>query len=151
MACAENAFSEIVGDQAFVIVGEDEGVEVLQRSKQRAQEALFGFRPQRFAALAIDAHDLLMARDDARFDCGHTPWVSESAFINNVIVAKAIAQRGARFIISDDTEAFHACFEREKIRSNFSRPAEAFALLDEIYDGNRGFRRQARGGTPKIA
>ncbi len=80
---AENAFGKIVGDEPFVVVREHERVKALQCDEQAAQEALFGFGSQRLAALAVHPHNLLMARDDARFHCGHAASVGKHAFFGN--------------------------------------------------------------------
>jgi len=151
MARAKNAFGEIVGDQAFVVVGESQGVEVFERGEQGAQDALFGFRPKRLAVLTVDAHDLLMARDNARFHCGNTPRVGEHALVDDTGVLQAFAQGSTRLVVADSAERFHARAQPRQIGRDVACPAEAFALLDEIHDGNCGFRRKARSGAPQIA
>ena len=65
---AENLVGEIVGDDAFVVVGKYERVEIFERRRKRAQQAALRVGVQRLAAFAIDANDVLMTRDDARLD-----------------------------------------------------------------------------------
>ena len=43
MGGAEDAVGEIVGDESFVVVGEDQRVEIFERGGERAEEAAFGF------------------------------------------------------------------------------------------------------------
>src|SRR4029077_2153 len=140
MARAENALGEIVGYQAFVIVGENQGIEMFERGEQGAQDALFGFRPKRLAALAVDAHDLLMARDDARFHGGHATRVREHAFVNDAGVAQTFAQGRARFVIPDNAEALPGCPEGAQFCGYVASPAKAFALLNEIDNRDGGLR-----------
>jgi hypothetical protein len=124
---------------------------MFERGEQGAQEAFFGFRLQGLAALAVDAHHLLMARDDAGFHRGYTPRVGEHAFVNDAGVAQTLAQGRARFVISYRAEALHPCPEGAQICRYVACAAEAFALLNEIDNRDGGFRGKARSGAPKIA
>jgi transcriptional regulator GlxA family with amidase domain len=53
-------------------LAEDQPVKVLQGGEQCAQKPLFRFGAQGLAALPVDAYNLLMPGDDARFYGGHT-------------------------------------------------------------------------------
>ena len=69
--------------------------------------------------------------------------------------AQAFAQRVRGIVAAafrpDDAEDFDARAERGEIGGDVAGAAEAFALLDEIDDGDGGFGREARGGAPEVA
>src|SRR5262249_41655141 len=80
---AEDTVGEIIGDEALVVVGEDESIEFLECAKEEPQDFLFGGGVQGFTALAVDADDLLMAGDDTGLDGSDAPAVGHDAFVLN--------------------------------------------------------------------
>ncbi len=106
---------------------------------------------QRLAALVIDANHLLVPRDDPRFHRGDSFRIGDDAFVRNARGAKAFLQRPPGLVISDDPERFHVRPECSDVCGNVARPAQAFALLNEIHHGNGRFRREPRGRAPEVA
>src|SRR5579871_4007954 len=99
------------------------------------------------ASLAIDANDVLMARDDARFDGGDAACVADNAFVGNIRGTQVFAKRFAglvsrRFTSADNAKHFDARPERGEIGGNVPGSAEALALLDKVDNRNSGFWRQ---------
>lgn len=99
----------------------------------------------------VDANDLLVACDDARFYGGDALGVSDGAAVHDIGGAKAGAKGAAGFVIADGTEGFHARAKRGEIGGNVAGATEAFTLGDKINDGNSGFGREARSGAPEVA
>ena len=153
---AQNFVGEIVGDDAFVVVGEDERFEIFHRSGKRAQETTLRFRMERLTAFAIDADDVLMARDDARLDRGDAARVGEQTLVGNICGAKLLSQRftglvDGSFAGTDGAEHFDARAQFSKIRGDVGGAAEAIVLLGEIDDGDGSFGRETRRGAPEVA
>ena len=102
----------------------------------------------RFAAFTIDANNLLMARDHAGLNRGHTRFVGNHSLIADARLAKTAAQCCARFILSDNAKGRDGRAQRGQICCDVSGAAKAFALLDEIHYRNSSFRRKPRRGSP---
>jgi len=151
MRGAEDAVGEVVGDETFVVVGENERVEMFERGKKQAQKFFLSFVAERFAALVIHANNLLVAGNNARFYGGDALRIGDNSFVHDVCGAQTFLQSAPGFIISNNAEHFHFGAERGNVCADVAGAAEAFALLDEINDGNRRFRRKARGRAPEVA
>src|SRR5579872_6480143 len=111
---------------------------------------------QRLAAFAVNANNVLVARDDTRLDGGDAARVGDDAFVGNIRGAQVFAQRLAGFVDwsftwADHSKQFHAGAKRGEIGCNISGAAKALALLDIIDNRNGSFGRKARSGSPKIA
>src|SRR5262249_50589462 len=111
---------------------------------------------KRLSAFAIDTNDMLMARDDARFDRRDAARVGEYTFVGNIrrpqIFAKRFAQLvNGSFAHADDAKHFDLRPECSQICRDVSSAAETFALLDEIDNGDGGFGGEARGSAPEVA
>ena len=77
-AFVEDALGEGVGDDSFVVIGDDQRMEAGQAGFDGANQGLLDGGRERVAMLAIDAHDLLMARDDARLERGRALGVGDT-------------------------------------------------------------------------
>ena len=157
---AQDAVGEIVGNQALVVIGEHQCVKFLERSKQNSQESFLSFSAERlaphearhtFASLLIDAHHVVVFRDDSRFHRGDAFRISDDSFVPDTRGPKTFLQGAPGFVISGNAKRFHPRAQRSDICGHVSRPAQALALLDEIHDRNRRFRREPRSRAPKVA
>src|SRR6267143_241318 len=148
MRGAEGAVGEVIGDETFVIIGENERVEPFKRRKKQAQKFFLSFRAERFAALAIDANDLLVAGNDTRFYRSHAFRIGDSPFARDACGSQTPFKGPPGFVMSNHTKRFHFGAERGYVCGDVAGAAETLALLDEINDGNRRFRRKARRRTP---
>src|SRR5438445_21638 len=102
---AQNAIAERVGDKAFVVVGNDQRVQILQRGKKKTQNFLFGRGMQWFVAFAVDADNLLVTGDDACFEGGNAFGVGDHAFAIDFGFAEACLEGAAGLIVAADTES----------------------------------------------
>src|SRR5262249_32185407 len=141
---------EFVGDQSLVVVGDHQRIELLQISKEGAQNLFLGTGVQWLAALVIDANDLLVARNDARLDCSHAPGVCDDPFVIDSGTAEALTQRPAWLISAGDAEGGNLSTQSRQVCRNVTRAAEAFTLTLVINNRDGGLRRQPGGGSPKI-
>ena len=123
MCGAQNTIGEIVGDQAFVVVGKHQRVKFLERAKNQPQKSFLGFGAEQLAALAIDANHLLVPRDDPRFHRGEAFRIGDDAFVCNARSAKAFLQGAPGLVISDNPEDFHARAKRSDVYGDVARAA----------------------------
>src|SRR5207244_5911688 len=66
MAGVQNAVGERIGDQSLDVIREDQRVQPAERGEEPANELFLGFLPQRLAALAVHAYNLLVSREIGR-------------------------------------------------------------------------------------
>ena len=109
------------------------------------------FGAERLAALVIHANHLLVPRDDSRFYRGDAFGISDDAFGRDIRDAQAFLQRTPGLVIPNHSKRFHFRAERGNVGGHVPRTAQAFALLHEIHDGNRRFRRKPRRRAPQVA
>ena len=151
MRGAEDAVGEVVGDETFVVVGKHERVEMPECGKKQTQESFLGFRAERFAAFVIHANNLLVASNDASFYRGDALRIAYNSFLRDACNSQASVQSSTGFVTSNHTKRFDLSSECGDVYGDISRAAKAFTLLDEVNDGNRRFRRKARGRPPEVA
>src|SRR5437899_779290 len=151
MRGAEDAVGEVVGDETFVVVGKHERVEMPECGKKQTQESFLGFRAERFAAFVIHANNLLVASNDASFYRGDALRIAYNSFVRDACNSQASVQSSTGFVTSNHTKRFDLSSECGDVYGDISRAAKAFTLLDEVNDGNRRFRRKARGRPPEVA
>ena len=101
--------------------------------------------------LAIDAHDLLVARDDARLERGRALGVGDYALRRHAQRREAAAKIAGGFIGSRDAEGRDAGAERREICGHVAGASQARSFRHEIDDGHGGFRGKARGAAPDVA
>src|SRR5208283_598863 len=99
MAGVQDAFRKAIVDEAFVVVGENQRVELLQGRKQQTKELLFRLRSEGIAALVVNTDDLLVARDDACLYGGHAMDIGKNAALADLRRTQASTQRAASFVI----------------------------------------------------
>src|SRR6266481_1444171 len=112
MRGAQNAISKIIGDQALVVIGENQRIQMLQRAEKKSEEFFLGFGAQRLAALLIDAHHVVVLCDNTRLYRGDAFRIDENAFVRNAHGAKALLQSAPGLVIASNSERFHARAER---------------------------------------
>ena len=154
MAGMQDTVGKAISDEPFVVVGENQCVKLLQGRQQQTEELLFRFRRECIAALVVNAHDLLVASDDARLHGGYTMRIGEHATLGNLRLAQTRTQRAARFVIlrlltalflralraAHNSEDLDARTESRKIGSDVARASQTIGLRDKIHHGNRRLR-----------
>src|SRR5262249_37828301 len=126
-------------------------IETLQCREEQTENLLFGRSLQRFAALAVHANDLLVARDDSCLERCDACGVGDGAFAIDFGFAEAGLKRAASLVVAADTESGNRGTECHEVGRDISGDTEAFAVPLEIDDGNGRFRREARGMAPDVA
>ena len=150
-AFIEDALGEGVGDDSFVVIGDYQRMEAREAGLDSANQGLFDGGRERVAVLAIDAHHLLMARDDARLERSGALGIGDHAFGRHAQPCEAAAKIARGFIGSGDAERRDAGTERREIRGHVAGSAQARSFRDEIDHGHGGFRRKAVGAAPDVA
>src|SRR5260370_619707 len=117
MRGAQNSIGKIIGDQALVVIRENQRIQMLQRAEKKAEEPFLGFGAQRLAALLIDAHDVVVLCDNTRLYRGDAFRIGENAFVRDVRGAKAFLQSAPGLIIAGNSKRFHARAERRSVWS----------------------------------
>src|SRR5882724_3362670 len=67
----EYAIGKPIPEQPFVVIGKHESIKLFQRSDKDAKKLLFRLPGNWITAFAVDAHNVLMLRDDARLKRRH--------------------------------------------------------------------------------
>src|SRR5579883_939152 len=123
----KNAVRELVTQKSFVIVRNNKPIELIQRGDKQAKETFLGFRRKRIAALAVDANDLLVARDDARFHGGDPMGIGKDAANGNARFSQASVQRRTGFVRSKSFRFARAawrwriCFAADRAKRHDAR------------------------------
>ena len=165
MASTQDALYQCFIDEALVVVGENEGVELLEGRANQLEELFFGVGRKRIAALIVNAHNLLVARDDAGLHGGYPTSIGEDAALADFGCAQTGAERAACFVIvrllvglfprgfpaANDTEELDAAAESREIGGHVSCASQTIRLRPEIHNRNRRFGREAVRSAPKIA
>ena len=99
----------------------------------------------------IDAHHLLVPRDDSRLHRGDAFGIGDDAFSCDICSAQAFLQRASGLVIPNHSKRFYFPAERRYVCGHVPGAAQAFALLHEIDNGNSRFRRKARSRAPQVA
>jgi hypothetical protein len=140
VSCAQHAIRKIVGNQPFVIVGKHQGVEVLERREDPAQQFFPCFGARRFASFSIDTNHLVVLRDDARLHGGYAFCFDQNCLIVHAPFAQAFPERAARLIASDHAKRFDLRSERGEVGRHVPGAPEALVLPDKIHHRHRRFR-----------
>src|ERR1700681_4101858 len=108
MRSAQNAISKIIGDQALVVIGDNQRIQILQRAEKKPEEFFLSLGAQRLAALVIDAHHVVVLWDNTRLYRGVAFRIDDDAFVRDVRGAKAFLQGAPGLVIAGNSERFHA-------------------------------------------
>src|SRR5260370_12581208 len=147
----EQAIGKSVPKQPFVIIGKHESIKLFQRSDKDAKKLLFRLLGNWITAFAVDAHNVLMLRDDAGLKRRHAIRIGNNPAVTNTQLAQAGVQcragfvRGVFFRIfaasrsslrADYAENVHLRAERGDIDRHVARSAAAILLRYTISNPN---------------
>ena len=91
-------------DDALAVVADDEGVSLGETRLERGEQTLSGGGVQFAARFSIDAHDLLLAGDNAGLDAGVASRESDESRALNLLFCQQRAQLIRGGVGADDTE-----------------------------------------------
>ena len=151
VALLEHALGQRVGDHALIVIGEHQDIEFWQAGLDAADERLLDRGRERVAMLAIHAHNLLVAGDDARLYGGRAAGVADNSLAANFKGDKRSAQVARGIVGSGHAEQGDPAAESGEICGNISGAAGTNGLGNKINHGHRGFRRKTRRRAPDVA
>ena len=137
-----------LGDDAFAVVADDDGVGLGQRGLDGGEQAGCFLEREVGAGLAVEPDDLLLLRDDARLDRGVAAGDGEEALGTDGLFGEKLAELVRGLVFAHGAEEFHRRLQLGEIAGHVGRTAGHVALALEIDDGHGRFGRNARDASP---